>query len=93
MDCPNIHGLNFDEKSKQGIRRIREIQSLSAMLQTAIGFGTFANIFLGKGGSIKPSYDVVSQDGVLFAQALTKCAQNSKKQDRARGIASSSSPR
>ncbi len=69
MECPDIYGLRFDDRSKQGIERIREIREISSLLTKVLGYGTFANIFLGN-GFIESSYNVTSQDWTLFAQAM-----------------------
>lgn len=69
VDCPTIVGLKFDQRSIEGIERIKEIREISSALLIAMPVGVFANIFLGNKIS-EISFSIFSTDWERFSKAM-----------------------
>ena len=69
MECPKIIGLRLDQRSREGIERIRKAQQLSDRLAVAIGAGTVTTLFA-KSTAPETAYNVMDTDWRLFTQAL-----------------------
>ncbi|MCH8506591.1 MAG: hypothetical protein LAT50_20075 [Ectothiorhodospiraceae bacterium] len=69
MDCPTIDGLEFSERSRKAIARIRKIEHLSNALAGAMAGGVIVTIFAGN-NALVTSYNVATQDWTTFAEAM-----------------------
>lgn len=74
MQCGAIEGVEFDQRSLDGIEDIRHRISLSKSLSMLMPFGTMANIFLGN-GVLKSGHNIYHTDFVALAKAMS-CAKD-----------------
>lgn len=68
-NCPAIHGLKLDAKSRTGIERIRKIQKLSNTLAGSVALSSMGSIFAGS-GPIESAYNITQHDWKLWADAM-----------------------
>ena len=71
MECPNIENLKFSQTSIDAIEEIRQKRELSDLLIKAIGYGTWANIFVGN-GMLEMTYSLYSTDFESMAKTMAK---------------------
>ena len=85
MNCSPIQGLVFDSRSREGLRRIRQIDELSDALAASLGLGTFASIFVGSSAG-EAIYNITATDWELLAEAMAAVPQIRRRlvQDEAR---------
>lgn len=69
MKCPEIKGLEFSERSKKAILKIKEIKEVGELLAYSVAAGQVATIFVGNNAAVS-SINVASTDFIQFSSAM-----------------------
>ena len=69
MECPNIGEIKFSQISLDAIEEIRSKKALGQALIATIGFGSFANIFVGN-GPVQATYSLYSTDFEAMGKSM-----------------------
>ncbi|PAY00904.1 hypothetical protein CKO50_13045 [Pseudoalteromonas sp. HM-SA03] len=69
IKCPEIKGLEFSERSKKAILKIKEIKEVGELLAYSVAAGQVATIFVGNNAAVS-SINVASTDFIQFSSAM-----------------------
>ena len=71
MECPDIDNLKFSQISLEAVEEIRQKRELGDLLIKTIGYGTWANIFVGN-GMMEMTISLNSTDFEGMAKTMAK---------------------